>query len=350
MQAKRILILIAVVIAISAIPAFCAKPVPDVVATVNGEKITKKELENILFDWSGPLALEELIDHRLIGQEARKQGVIVTAEEVKKKMEESKKFLPPGMSLEEALQRSGMTAGHWFARLKAQMQAEGIVRKTIKITDEDLSSQVKVSRILIKVPYKQEEEEKKKAEQEAQEKIAKISQEIKEGLAFDEAAKKYSEDLMTKEKGGDMGYVPKNTMGKEFEEAIAKLKPGDVSDPFKTAIGYQIVKYFGSGKEATGNERKELVDRLTNMQLQQKMNDWFLTLRNKAKIVNYLSPQPPKKQEQPEVEQPKPQEKPTSEQPKESPSGEPTNGAPPPGVSDAEAASTPPPPPTPPSP
>ncbi|MDH7482950.1 MAG: peptidylprolyl isomerase [Armatimonadota bacterium] len=349
MQTKRILILIAVVIAISAIPAYCAKPVPDIVATVNGEKITKKELENILFDWSGPLALEELIDHRLIGQEARKQGIVVTPEEIKKKMEESKKFLPPGMSLEEALQRSGMTPGHWFARLKAQAQAEGIVRKTIKITDEDLAGQVKVSRILIKVPYKQDEEEKKKAEQEAQEKIAKISQEIKDGLAFEEAAKKYSEDLMTKEKGGDMGYVPKNTMGKEFEEAIAKLKPGDISDPFKTAIGYQIVKYFGSGKEAQGNERKELIDRLTTMQLQQKMNDWFLTLRNKAKIVNYLAPQPPKQQEQPKVEESKPAEspKPAAQPSEEAPKEESKNDAPPPGVSDAEAATSPPPPPAP---
>ena len=50
-------------------------PAPDtVVATVNGEPIRAGELIQVSYDWFAATAIEELIVHRVVEQEARAQG------------------------------------------------------------------------------------------------------------------------------------------------------------------------------------------------------------------------------------------------------------------------------------
>ena len=42
--------------------------------------------------------------------------------------------------------------------------------------------------------------------------------------------------------GGDLGYFTKGRMVPEFEEAVIKLKKGDVSEPVKTQFGWHVIK------------------------------------------------------------------------------------------------------------
>ena len=42
--------------------------------------------------------------------------------------------------------------------------------------------------------------------------------------------------------GGDLGYFTKGRMVPEFEEAVVKLKKGDVSEPVKTQFGWHVIK------------------------------------------------------------------------------------------------------------
>ncbi len=92
--------------------------------------------------------------------------------------------------------------------------------------------------ILIKVDAKANEAEKKKS----REKAEKIYKEIKEGANFLKLALENSDDTATKVKGGDLGFFPKGRMVKEFDEAILKLKEGEISSPVTTSFGYHIIK------------------------------------------------------------------------------------------------------------
>ncbi len=292
MLAKRIAIFVVAAVLISALPVAAAtmKDTPDVVATVNGEKITKQVLADTLFDWNAALTLEELIDQRIVAQEARKAGVVVTLEEIKAKIEEVKQRMPPGQTFEEALRGIGMTPGHYFARVKFQLQIEGVLKKQIKVTDEDLAGFVKANHILVRVGYSQDPEERTKKDEEAKAKIESIAKEIKEGLDFAEAAKKYSDDTGNKDKGGDLGFLGKGYMAPEFEEAAFKLKPGEISEPVKTSHGYHLIKIVKGGKDATGDERKELIDKITQQRFGEKVQDWLLSVKNAAKVDNKLAP------------------------------------------------------------
>lgn len=295
MLARRLIIFAVAVVLISALPvaALTMKSAPETVATVNGEKITKQMLADTLFDWNATMALEELLDQRIVGQEARKAGVVVTAADVKAKLDEIKTRIPPGQTFEEALRGIGMTPGHYYARVKFQLQMEGILKKQIKVTDEDLSGFIKASHILIRVPYTQDPAEKATKDAEAKAKIEQIAKEIKDGLDFAEAAKKYSDDTGTKDKGGDLGFFGKNYMDPKFEEAAFKLKVGEVSDVVLSSHGYHLIKLTALGKDATGKDRQELVDKISTQKLGEKWQDWLLGVKNAAKIDNKLEPKKP---------------------------------------------------------
>ncbi|MEP6990281.1 MAG: peptidylprolyl isomerase [bacterium] len=58
---------------------------------------------------------------------------------------------------------------------------------------------------------------------------------------FPEMAKKYSGDN-TKEKGGDLGVFPVGMMVKPFGDALAKLKPGQISPLVQSQFGYHIIQ------------------------------------------------------------------------------------------------------------
>jgi peptidyl-prolyl cis-trans isomerase D len=62
------------------------------------------------------------------------------------------------------------------------------------------------------------------------------------GAEFAALARDSSEDVGSAASGGDLGYSAGDAFPKEFEEALAKLRPGEVSAPVRTDSGWHLVK------------------------------------------------------------------------------------------------------------
>jgi len=65
---------------------------------------------------------------------------------------------------------------------------------------------------------------------------------LKNGADFAEMATKYSQDPGSARQGGQLPFVSKGQLVKEFEEVAFAMKPGEVSDVVKTAFGYHIIR------------------------------------------------------------------------------------------------------------
>ncbi|MBN8727875.1 MAG: SurA N-terminal domain-containing protein [Xanthomonadales bacterium] len=94
------------------------------------------------------------------------------------------------------------------------------------------------SHILVKVEGKGTPEDQKKALARAEA----IEAELKAGKDFAELAKADSDDLGSKNLGGDLGWLEKGTTDEAFENALFELKKGEVSAPVLGSEGYHIIE------------------------------------------------------------------------------------------------------------
>lgn len=87
------------------------------------------------------------------------------------------------------------------------------------------------------------------------ERMRELRGEILAGLDFAEAALQESDDYMTAQKGGELGFFGRDVMDTLFTETAFSLEPGEISEPVRTTFGYHIIKT----EEKTVEEGEEKV-------------------------------------------------------------------------------------------
>lgn len=65
---------------------------------------------------------------------------------------------------------------------------------------------------------------------------------LESGIDFSVLAKKYSDDPGSAFSGGELGYVRRGVLVKEFEEVAFELKINEISRPVRTSFGYHIIQ------------------------------------------------------------------------------------------------------------
>ncbi|MDR0666721.1 MAG: peptidylprolyl isomerase [Campylobacteraceae bacterium] len=106
---------------------------------------------------------------------------------------------------------------------------------------------------------------------------------------FTEAVQKYSEDNVSKAKGGALGAVTKQTpLVKEFLDATFAMKKGDVSKtPVKTVYGYHIIYVTDKSAESKyvfEEIKNEVADIVKKEEFNKNLQSQVQKLKDKAKI------------------------------------------------------------------
>ena len=120
--------------------------------------------------------------------------------------------------------------------------------------------EVRARHILFSVPSdaSAQQEEKIKG------KALSVLEKARAGQDFSELAKEYSEDISTKDQGGDLGYFSRGRMIRPIEEAAFNVEKGQVSDLFKTTFGYHIVKVEDIREESI-NDLEDVRDQISDI-------------------------------------------------------------------------------------
>jgi peptidyl-prolyl cis-trans isomerase D len=107
--------------------------------------------------------------------------------------------------------------------------------------------QVRASHVLVAVAQTGGSE----AEDKARAKVADVIRRVKAGEDFAKLSTEVSEDPGSKTKGGDLGWVSKGEMVPQFEEALFKLKKGELTaEPVRTPFGYHAIKALDVKEES----------------------------------------------------------------------------------------------------
>jgi len=108
---------------------------------------------------------------------------------------------------------------------------------------------------------------------------------LKAGEDFSILAEEYSEDPSGK-LGGDLGFIKKSQMAKEFIDALNSMKAGEFSNPFRTEKGLHIIKLEEKvAAQSTGEARESVLKQLTESQFSERYKSWIKGLREKVYIV-----------------------------------------------------------------
>ena len=245
-------------------------------------------------------ALNIIVDEKLQIQEAKKIGFVVDEDTVDAAVDEIKRTnnISDG-ELEVMLEREGRNLESYKNQIKDQIIVTKISRMEIgnrvKVSEKNIikyykehrsdlwtDGKVKARHILFIVGSESTNSMRKEKFQLAKNVLNKIH----DGNDFAELAMEYSEDVSASN-GGDVGFVERGKMVREFEDAVFSLKTGQVSGIVETEYGYHIIKVEEVllGKTLNFEESKDRIQQILFSQKQnQAYKEWMNELKESAFI------------------------------------------------------------------
>jgi peptidyl-prolyl cis-trans isomerase SurA len=123
------------------------------------------------------------------------------------------------------------------------------------------------------------------SESEAKIKIERIKDRLDSGAKFEDQAKLNSEDASAS-KGGDLGWISPGDTVPEFERAMDKLKPGEISGPVRTPFGWHLIQVLERRTHDITAERQREQARAA-MRLrksEEAFQEWVREIRDRAYV------------------------------------------------------------------
>ncbi|MGM2306240.1 foldase [Bacillus paranthracis] len=240
-------------------------------AKTDSGTISKDELYNRMVDKIGQRTLDDMITLTIL-QKKYKVSDGEIDDEIKRLKSEF------GNSFNDFLSQNGVNNEEQLKDvIKLDKLKQKLALEHLKIQDKDLKTlyeqkkpEIRVSHILI-----------------SDETLAKdIKSKIDSGEDFGSLAKEFSQDIATKEKGGDIGYFKEGDMVQAFQDAARKLKVGEVSQPVKTDFGYHVIKLLDEKKLPSFEQMKPQLqsELISNRMDQAKINAEIQKLLDKDNI------------------------------------------------------------------
>ena len=286
---------------------------PDVLARVNGQPVTKTDFDRLVKNVEagrGPIpadkrdevlrsVLDQLITYSVLKQEAAARKLTVSDADVDAQVAQMQKNFPSEAEFNKALAARDATV----AQLKADARVDMAINKmmeaelasTAAATDADAQDfyaknpdkfkqgeTVRASHILVEAKEGVDEAARKTARA----KIDAVLKRAKAGEDFAALARENSADGSAAQ-GGDLGFFPRGQMVPAFDQAAFALKPGEISDVVTTQFGYHIIKLTEKKEASTiplEQVKPRVLEFLTNQKKQQRVDTFINEVKKRAKI------------------------------------------------------------------
>lgn len=254
------------------------------IVSVNGQDITKAELDNKLEGGpSGKQTLNQLVQAALIDQYAKDNKIVVSDAEVQKKEDEIKARYQ-GDQFNQILKQQGLTEDDVKKILRQQVELEKAVGKDAHVSDADVKAYFDKNHATLDKP----EQVRARHILVADLKTAnEVEAQLKKGANFATLAQKYSTDPSSKVKGGELGFFGHGAMVPSFDKAAFSLPVGKISAPVKSPFGYHIIQVeqkLPAKKATLANSQAQIRAQLQQQQLSAQIPTFLQGLRAKAKI------------------------------------------------------------------
>jgi peptidyl-prolyl cis-trans isomerase SurA len=306
----------------------------ELVAKVDGQPIFRDQVERVYRSRQGAGSdtnspeeamsfklnvLDELINNQILVDHASHAGLTVSEAEVDNKVAE----LQTPYSAEE-FQKRLRDQGLEMEDLRKEVRRNIIITKlinkeiisNIKVSDADIAAYYERNKANFNVtetayhlaqievtPVADPEvrnlkNDDAKTPAAAERKIKALYARLRAGDDFATVAQEYSEDPRTAAGGGDMGFIPASALDStpQLKQAVAALQVNEFTGIIRTSSGYHIIKLLGKEPAAMHTLSELRVQNAIRQTLRNEREQllkaaYIETLRNRAKVENYLAEQ-----------------------------------------------------------
>ncbi|HAT72211.1 MAG TPA: hypothetical protein DCS63_05285 [Elusimicrobia bacterium] len=256
-------------------------------ALVNGQKIAREELTKKLWWQYAAQGLSELIDERLLLQEAARLGVKPDQKEAEGRFNNLAAGYPDKAQFETNLKSVGWSAADLRDLISRQLtiRAAVIAAKQLAVTDADARDffdknkerlaapeSLKLSQIFVNTKAEADD-------------VYELLTSV--GADFAKLSGIKSTDANLRKNNGSLGYISKGMLLPEIEKEIFALKAGQYSKVLQTGNGFSVfmVEERKPGQDASFDKVKEdLKIALLNQAITKALPELAAELRQKAKI------------------------------------------------------------------
>jgi parvulin-like peptidyl-prolyl isomerase len=264
--------------------------------------------------------VSELIDRALIRQDAEKRGLQITPDQMKQAEKRTIEQLGGDAKYDAYLAENNFTRDEYREVIRTEAYGELMRAELAKglgdIADDEvkayfdahkndpdlqLPETVTAAHILIAARPREISEQLQQGknlsdaaltfavntEMERRRKRAKDLRRKALSADFAKLARESSEDVSTRERGGDLGTFPRGSHSRAFDEAAFALKPGAISEVVQTEFGFHIIEVSSHepGRPQTFDQASPAIkQKLLGQREAVKLNAALNELRQKASI------------------------------------------------------------------
>lgn len=292
-------------------------PVDRVVCVVNNDAITLYELEeyeaHLLYESKEAppegaareafrkQILDRFVEDRLQLQQAEREKLAIDDLDVSERLAEVMKRLNAQneKELDEKLKEQGLSLESAKKRVRNRLLVDRVVNRRVRlrvsVTEPEIDRYLEQNReklevglgfeashILFVPPADSGDDGWEAARRRAEE----ASAQLLAGAPFAQVASQTSDDPSGKD-GGRLGKLKRGELAPEIEATILQLRPGDVSAPFRSGVGYHIFRLDSREVltgEAMSQARGQVRDILFRDKYEARLKEWLGELRQRAII------------------------------------------------------------------
>ncbi len=277
-----------------------------VVAVVNEEIITQKQLEQVIFLSGGNWEFEDIIEDFILYQEAEREGISVSSETVEKALVEIKADFSDA-EFEQALAQGGLTVSEykeWLRRKilrdRLKYQKGGKIDKSIRIKDRETREfYLKLKKYITGQDISEAgvaqfyRNHKKNLANAGKVQIAQVIvkskatadlvfQQLRKGESLAVLARKFSLDHNV---GGELGWISLREIKPSLRAVILPLKEGEVVKVKEEKEDFYRVIQLKKRKELDFDTcEKEIEEYLKEEKKKESMQEWLKELTTNSEI------------------------------------------------------------------
>jgi peptidyl-prolyl cis-trans isomerase SurA len=211
--------------------------------------------------------LRTIVDEKLQMQEAKRQNITATDDEINKALAQIEKQnnMQSGQ-LEQVLKQHGIERSSLIDQLTASIVWAKLVRRLLSqtnvVSDEEIDHALKRAKESVNEPQSRVAEiflavDNPQQEDEVRRLAERLTEQMRQGARFSAVAQQFSQSA-TAAVGGDIGWVRPEQLSPELGKAVAQMRSGELSPPIRTGAGYYLLlvidRRAGAGAGASPEE------------------------------------------------------------------------------------------------